>query len=163
MASTRTPSKTPRRVSGNTGKQNAQIVWALAAEGDINETHAGGNATKTLQQRLQTRGVKLDSKDVYNRLYSLQNKGWITRVMKDNKCYAIRLHVEPSEVGPNPFDKRSVGRQRKDSTYGDFSLEQAVHGNGNGNGHDHSEMTMRERVDLAMELLASVKADLDRI
>lgn len=158
---TRTPRK-PRKPAGNTKKQQAQIIWAIAEEGDINENHAGGNATKELQRRLQARGVILTAGDLYNRLHQLDKMDWVTRVTKDHKCYALRLNIDPQLAGDNPYGGNN--------NYGKFSIKESTYVNGNGHQKDadktqadYSQMTIRDRLDLAMELLTSVKADLARI
>ena len=100
------PAKRGRRPKGDTLRQEAEIVWALAVGGDINENHAGGNATKALNDRMREYGVTVDPKNVYNRISQLERKEWIERLMDrhTNKCHAIRLKVDPAVAGENPFE-----------------------------------------------------------
>ena len=148
-----------RRPAANTAKQELQILWALAIGGDINENHRGGNASKTFNARLKDLGVKIDSKDVYNRMYSMENRGWIERLTKDNKCYAIRLKINPDEVGSNPFEGKLVN----------FDPGTALALNGNGKSShpvvpaEIAQLTIRERLEIATAIISGIRTELDTV
>lgn len=136
-------SRVPSR-RGNTKEQEAIIVWTLATQGDINETHAGGNATRTLNQRLKANGLT-DVKSISNRMLTLNRRGWVQRVTQDQKTYAIRLLVDPEVAGPNPLSAAvpEILDERED--FAPKSTEVGLNG--------VESLSVRQQLELATHLL----------
>jgi hypothetical protein len=169
----------PKLATGANGMVDRQIVWALALKGDINEPHKGGNASRTFAARLKELGATIDAKTVSNRMIACTHKGWIERVMKDRKCYAIRLKIHPAIVGANPYKERKLsGHFFKSGQPGvlanrttDLVLSENGNGNGKTNGNGKHAVVLdatatpsiRERLVLVTELVESIQADLDRL
>jgi hypothetical protein len=88
------------------GQRAAYILWDLKLRGDVNENHAGGNASRTLFDRIIENGGR-DGFQTFSQFCSTLNNlsvnGRIKRLSRGPRSYRITLQCDPSAVSDNPF------------------------------------------------------------
>jgi hypothetical protein len=88
-------------------KRAAYALWDLKLRGDVNENHAGGNASRALFNRVIENGGR-DAFRTFEQfgstLNNLASAKKITKLSKDGKSYAIRLTCPADLMPENPFE-----------------------------------------------------------
>jgi hypothetical protein len=133
------------------------IVWALKLQGDINETHAGGDALHALIERLAENGIALERKVVLAAVIRLKKAGVLKVLSQGQRKYAIRLNERALDVlPPNPFEDAKPKKQRKSMVA--LELEEPAVDLSNG----HGELSITQRLQLIEELCVSVREDMEQ-
>lgn len=101
-------------------KRGALIVWDLKINGDVNENYEGGNAARTVYERIVAtpQGAKgfSDIREFGTALKSLADRGDVKRIAKTRRTYNIRLTTNDDHLPPNPYMSKDLVPYTPDNT-----------------------------------------------